>query len=102
VQNVADLLDMRELELFQSAIAASELPFHVLHVFGPGGVGKTSLLRQFIHICNSSETQLIYVDARIEPTAESLISALRTIMGLNAPILPTGACCPTRSPCCFA
>lgn len=79
----------RELELFQSAIAASELPFHVLHVFGPGGVGKTSLLRQFIHICNSSETQLIYVDARnIEPTAESLISALRTIMGLNAPDSP--------------
>jgi energy-coupling factor transporter ATP-binding protein EcfA2 len=75
----------RELELFQSAIAASELPFHVLYVFGPGGVGKTSLLGQFNRICKSSETQLIYVDARnIEPTSESFISALRILMGLNA------------------
>jgi len=30
--DIADLLDKRELELFQSAIAASRLPFHVLHV----------------------------------------------------------------------
>jgi len=70
----------RELELFQSAIAASNYLFMLR--FWSWWRRKTSLLRQFIHICNSSETQLIYVDARnIEPTAESLISALRTIMG---------------------
>jgi hypothetical protein len=31
-----------ELALFQSIVNAPELPFFVLHVFGPGGVGKTS------------------------------------------------------------
>lgn len=75
----------RELELFQRALVATELPFHVLHIFGPGGVGKTSLLRQFARICNINKVQVIYVDARnIEPTSESFISALRILMGLNA------------------
>jgi hypothetical protein len=75
----------RELELFESAIAASELPFHVLHIFGPGGVGKTSLLGQFARICNLYKIQSIYVDTRnIEPTYESFISSLRALMGLNA------------------
>lgn len=75
----------RELELFESAIAAVEFPFHVLHVFGPGGVGKTSLLKQFSQICHLSKIQSIYIDARnIEPTSESFISTLRLLMGLNA------------------
>lgn len=73
-----------ELELFQSAIAAFELPFHVLHIFGPGGVGKTSLLWQFRRLCDLHKIPLIYVDARnIEPTSESFISGLRSTMGLN-------------------
>lgn len=48
----------REIDLFKSAlaqlaagIAASELPFHVLHISGPGGVGKTSLIEQFLRSC---------------------------------------------------
>jgi len=81
----------RELELFQSVLAklaaditVSELPFHVLHIFGPGGVGKTSLLNQFIRICSSQQLQTIYVDTRnIESTPESFISTFRTLMGLN-------------------
>ena len=31
-----------ERDLFRSAITAAELPFNVLYVFGPGGVGKTT------------------------------------------------------------
>lgn len=82
----------REIELFQSAlaklaagIAASELPFHVLHLFGPGGVGKTSLLSQFVRICNIQNVQTIHVDARnIEPTPDSFISTFRSLMSLDA------------------
>ena len=93
-----------ELKLFESAIfpqqrdsilertssapnyanAATELPFHVLHVFGPGGVGKTTLLSEFTRLCQQTQTSAIYIDARnIEPAPESFLSALRSVMNLT-------------------
>ena len=39
-----------EQELFASALSAPELPFFVLYIYGPGGVGKTTLLREFASI----------------------------------------------------
>jgi len=42
-----------ERDLFQSALTAPDLPFQVLYVFGPGGVGKTSLLAE-LNSCHSS------------------------------------------------
>ncbi|WP_019499233.1 hypothetical protein [Pseudanabaena sp. PCC 6802] len=79
-----------ELYLFQTAILKSksadspQLPFHVLHVFGPGGVGKTSLLEQFCRICEQHQIRSLYIDTRnIEPTPESFLSSLRTILGLE-------------------
>ncbi len=93
-----------ELKLFESAIlpqrdkpilegtgstpddanAAIELPFHVLHIFGPGGVGKTTLLSQFTRICQQAQIPAIYIDARnIEPASESFLSALRFVMNLT-------------------
>jgi hypothetical protein len=79
-----------ELYLFQTAILKSksadslQLPFHVLHVFGPGGVGKTSLLRQFCHICDLNQIPSLYIDTRnIEPTPESFLSSLCMSLGLE-------------------
>src|SRR5262245_20308582 len=37
----------REIALFRSALLADVPPFVVLHVNGPGGVGKTTLLEEF-------------------------------------------------------
>jgi len=72
-----------ELNLFQSAIASAELPFCVLHVFGPGGVGKTTLLGEFSRICQQFQIPLLYIDARnLEPAPESFLSALRFVLGL--------------------
>lgn len=74
----------RELELFLDAIASRELPFHILHVFGPGGVGKTTLMQQFLRFCEQSKISTIYVEARnIEAAPESFVSTLRSLMGLN-------------------
>ena len=79
----------RELELFQSALTKSELPFHVLHIFGPGGVGKTSLLRQFDILGRLQNIQSIYLDARnLEPTPESFINALYLLLDSNSADFP--------------
>ncbi|MCC5638305.1 ATP-binding protein [Nostoc sp. CHAB 5844] len=74
----------QELDLFQQAIASPELPFHILHVFGLGGVGKTTLLQQFLRVTQRSNIPTIYVEARnIEAVPESLISTLQSLMGLQ-------------------
>jgi Cdc6-like AAA superfamily ATPase len=49
-----------ELDIFRSALAADELPFNVLYVFGPGGVGKTTLLREFVNACNEADIPASY------------------------------------------
>ena len=73
-----------EQALFQSALAEAELPLRVLYVFGPGGVGKSTLLRSFAHHCEQSKTPAILIDARnVEPVPEAFINALRLAMNLG-------------------
>ncbi len=75
-----------EQALFQAALAAPELPFFVLHVYGPGGVGKTSLLREFVQLCDQLHVAATYLDAReIDPTPESFLAALQLALGLTPP-----------------
>lgn len=39
-----------ELELFRTALSHDAPDFAVLHLVGPGGMGKTTLLRELAHI----------------------------------------------------
>ena len=72
-----------EGDLFRSALAADEPPFNVLYVFGSGGVGKTTLLREFANICKEADVQASYVDARnLEPSPDSFMGALCSALGL--------------------
>jgi hypothetical protein len=74
-----------ECKLFESVLNQAELPFSVLHIFGPGGVGKTTLLYEFARICEEAQIPVIYLDARnIESSSESFLSTLRLAMGLAA------------------
>ena len=73
-----------ELNLFTSTLRAEHLPFFVLHVFGPGGVGKTTLLQEFIRISETHNARTTYLDVRhVEPAPEPFLHALR--MALNLP-----------------
>jgi hypothetical protein len=73
-----------EQALFQLALAEAELPLHVLHVFGPSGVGKSTLLRLFAHHCEQRNIPAIQIDARnVEPAPEAFVNALRPAMNLG-------------------
>ncbi len=82
-----------ELKLFESVVlpslgcanAATDLPFHILYVYGPGGVGKTTLLSEFTRICEQAQIPALYIDARnLEPAPDSFLSGLRFVMNLTA------------------
>jgi hypothetical protein len=68
-----------ECALFQSALTADELPFFVVYVFGPGGVGKTFLLKQFASIAESHSALAIYLDGRnFEPAPGGFLNAVHS------------------------
>lgn len=75
-----------ERALFQSILTATELPFCILYIFGPGGVGKTSILGEFAYICDEQKIPAVQLDARnMEPAPESFLTALQTALGLTPP-----------------
>ena len=80
-----------ELERFQSALTAETLPFHVLHVFGPGGVGKTELLQAFARRCEDNDVPAYYLDTQdVDPSPDAFRAALRRALDLetDTPALP--------------
>lgn len=70
-----------ELALFQSALKTAELPFSILYIFGPGGVGKTTLLREFVHIATQNQLPAAYLDGRnLDPSPDFFLTALKTAL----------------------
>ena len=73
------------LSLFQEALTADEPSFVILYAFGPGGVGKTSLLREFRYMCREQHVPETYLDARmIEPNPEAFLAALGEALHLSS------------------
>jgi len=67
----------RELAVFQSAISAQELPFILLAIFGPGGIGKSLLLQEFARLSHEAGLRALRLDARnFAPSPESFLAAL--------------------------
>jgi hypothetical protein len=73
-----------ELDLFRSALAATDLPFAVLYVSGPGGVGKTALLKSFADSAAQCGVRHVHVDGRdLESTPAGFLAALATGLGVD-------------------
>jgi len=71
-----------ERSLFQSALDAEKWPFFILHVFGLGGVGKTTLLQEFAAGCRQQEVTAIWLDARhLDASPNSFTLALQHALG---------------------
>ena len=65
-----------ELELFRQALLADELPFAVLHIFGPGGVGKTTLLHEYARCGAERGLPVTWLDgSNVDPSPEGLLFA---------------------------
>ena len=69
-----------ERAFFADALAAEPLPFRVLHVYGPGGSGKTMLLREYERYCTEQAILVSYIDARfVAPTPEAFRQAVSEV-----------------------
>ncbi len=68
---------------FEAALSAPRLPFFVLYVYGPGGIGKTTLLHEFRYRCRRHAIPATYLDARnVEATPHAFLDALSEAMEL--------------------
>lgn len=53
-----------ELELFSNLLKQEQPLFHLLYICGPGGQGKTTLLKQFADQCKESSIPFLSLDCR--------------------------------------
>ncbi|MCC6456281.1 MAG: ATP-binding protein [Caldilineaceae bacterium] len=75
-----------EKQLFRTTLAAPEPPFYLLYIFGPGGVGKSTLLRELSATAAELQVPQVYIDSRnLEPTPISFTHALANGLALAAP-----------------
>ncbi|HRF46514.1 MAG TPA: ATP-binding protein [Anaerolineales bacterium] len=78
-----------ELALWQSALETSHPSFQLIYIYGPGGVGKTTLLGEFSRLCQEAGVHAHWLDTRqIEPAPEPFLQALRRSLDVigDAPV----------------
>ena len=77
-----------ELDLLRDALAGETPPFAVLHLHGPGGVGKTALLQRFAREARAAAREPILVDGHaVEASAEAFTAAVGEAIGDRAVLL---------------
>lgn len=73
-----------ELDLAGTALQASNPPFSVLYVHGPGGVGKTALLDRLASFAASTGRLAVRLDLHtMEPTPSAFLAAFAGAVGLG-------------------
>lgn len=77
-----------ELELFRQTLQAEETPFVVLYLFGPGGVGKTTLLSEYARLAAEQGRSVYRLDGRdVDPSPQGFFLALSQAINPQAPPL---------------
>ncbi len=72
-----------ELELFRVALSGDLPDFAVLHIYGPGGMGKTTLLREFARLAQEAERTTLFLDGRhLDPSPAGFLTGLQTVLKL--------------------
>lgn len=68
----------RECQIFQEILTDPTSETFVLYIYGPGGIGKTTLLRRFSDMAMAQDMSVYAVDCRdIEPFPERILQALQ-------------------------
>ena len=89
-----------ELAVFGTALKAEILPFFILHIFGPGGVGKTTLLQEFALLSEQQGAHAVYLDARhMDLSPDAFVKAWYWVMSL--PVIGAGDPAPMSRPSIF-
>lgn len=74
---------LTERDLLRDVLSCEELPFFVLHIFGPGGIGKTSLMHEYAAIARAAGVRVALLDGRsFEPSPDSFLRALSAALAL--------------------
>ncbi|HZD68280.1 MAG TPA: ATP-binding protein [Actinomycetes bacterium] len=67
-----------EIELFQAALHSADPLFSLLHVHGPAGIGKTSLLDVLAGLAAEAGASVVRLDGRdLSPSPAAVLGALR-------------------------
>ncbi len=77
-------------KLFASLLADDNQDVALLHIYGPGGIGKTSLLYEYRHVCEAGSVPVLYLDTRtIEADPAVFLSAIRQQLDIGPDEDPT-------------
>jgi hypothetical protein len=84
-----------EMELFSTALESAEPPFSVLHLHGPAGMGKTSLLDVLAGMATEAGARVVRLDGRnLLPSPPAVLDELRAVLdvpdGEGAIVGPSG------------
>lgn len=75
-----------EVELFRAAVESPQPPFSVLFVYGPGGIGKSSLLDVLSDQAAAAGASVVRVDGRdLAPAPDALRDALDEVVDWSEP-----------------
>lgn len=80
----------KELQLFKSLLQSSELTTFLLYVFGPGGQGKSTLMKAFAETCTSLHIPFFQLDGRdINATPDHFLEQVRLVLHTTGDVFET-------------